>query len=474
MALFSAGLKLDRPLTCRAWSSVAPPAAARHAADHRAGRAARVVAARPPGRGGAAARRGARADRPGAGRRHRRRAAGRRGRARAELRADRGGGAQRRAGARRSCSPACSRPSEGGARLGRRVARRRRRLRDRRGHRASAPAVGLAAAWSVKRLRSRDMLLARRSTASTRSPPRWSSTASPRRSAATASSRSSPAGIAFRRYEPDHELNAGAHEGAERIEKLLELAVILLLGSMLTHGGPRRAGLGGLAARGAAARRRAAARGARRASSARAWTSPGEKAFVAWFGVRGVGTLYYVAAIVDLGRARGAASATCSCGRASPRCCSRSSCTASPPGRRCGGCSPGAAGRSRSGRDPLHGRRVLALVDAGRARRARARAAGSAARRARAARRPARAPAGSSARPGRRRTRAGRCRTRGRPPACCRGSAPPPRRARLMARLRPVGVAATSPETRERDGGQQRWRSRCGSPWPRSRRPSPP
>src|SRR5215216_5456472 len=44
-------------------------------------------------------------------------------------------------------------------------------------------------------------------------------------------------GIAFRRYEHDHEMNATVHEGAERLEKLLELTVILVLGSMLTTAG---------------------------------------------------------------------------------------------------------------------------------------------------------------------------------------------------------------------------------------------
>ena len=44
-------------------------------------------------------------------------------------------------------------------------------------------------------------------------------------------------GLAFRRYEHDHEVNRTVHEGAERMEKLLELAVILLLGCMLTVAG---------------------------------------------------------------------------------------------------------------------------------------------------------------------------------------------------------------------------------------------
>ncbi len=38
---------------------------------------------------------------------------------------------------------------------------------------------------------------------------------------------------------------------------------------------------------------------------------PDEKAFVAWFGVRGVGTLYYLAAIVDGRRAGRRASRSC-------------------------------------------------------------------------------------------------------------------------------------------------------------------
>ena len=44
-------------------------------------------------------------------------------------------------------------------------------------------------------------------------------------------------GLAFRRYEKDHEVNARVHEGAELTEKLLELSVILLLGSLLTLSG---------------------------------------------------------------------------------------------------------------------------------------------------------------------------------------------------------------------------------------------
>jgi NhaP-type Na+/H+ or K+/H+ antiporter len=101
-------------------------------------------------------------------------------------------------------------------------------------------------------------------------------------------------GLAFRRYERDHEMNASVHNGAEIVEKFGELAVILLLGSLLTFEGLGTPGLAGwglvllvifvlrpltvnLALLGSKLQR------------------PGERAFLAWFGVRGVGTLFYVA-----------------------------------------------------------------------------------------------------------------------------------------------------------------------------------
>jgi sodium/hydrogen antiporter len=108
------------------------------------------------------------------------------------------------------------------------------------------------------------------------------------------------AGLAFRRYERDHEMNASVHNGAEIVEKFGELAVILLLGSMLTLDGLGAPGLAGwglallvvfvlrpltvnLALLGSRLQR------------------PGERAFLAWFGVRGVGTLFYVAVAVAAG-----------------------------------------------------------------------------------------------------------------------------------------------------------------------------
>jgi NhaP-type Na+/H+ or K+/H+ antiporter len=159
--------------------------------------------------------------------------------------------------------------------------------------------VGLLAAWSVKALRSRDMLVA---------------TFDGFHAIATALVIYGlvellggygflgvfAGGLAFRRYEHDHEINTTVHEGAERMEKLLELAVILLLGSMLTTAGLGAPGWEGwlLAVLLLVVIRPLACLlclvGSR-------MDHPEEKAFVAWFGVRGVGTLYYLAVIVTAG-----------------------------------------------------------------------------------------------------------------------------------------------------------------------------
>lgn len=164
---------------------------------------------------------------------------------------------------------------------------------------AVGAAIGLLAAWSVKRLRSRDMLAA---------------TFDGFHAIATALVIYGLAellggygflgvfvgGLAFRRYERDHEINVTVHEGAERIEKLLELAIILLLGSMLTATGLQAPGWEGwlLAVLLLVVVRPLACLLSLVGSR---MDHPGEKAFVAWFGVRGVGTLFYAAAIVESG-----------------------------------------------------------------------------------------------------------------------------------------------------------------------------
>ena len=107
-------------------------------------------------------------------------------------------------------------------------------------------------------------------------------------------------GLAFRRYEADHDANASVHQGAELTEKLLELTVILLLGSLLTRTGLGLPGWEGwlLAALVIVAVRPVACLVALAGSQLE---RPSEKTFVAWFGVRGVGSLFYATAAVEAG-----------------------------------------------------------------------------------------------------------------------------------------------------------------------------
>jgi sodium/hydrogen antiporter len=98
-------------------------------------------------------------------------------------------------------------------------------------------------------------------------------------------------GLAFRRYELDHEHNARVHEGAEVAEKLSELTVVLLLGSMISIAGISAPGWSGwllvpvllLAIRPLAVL----------VSLLGSRIPARERLFVAWFGVRGIGSLYY-------------------------------------------------------------------------------------------------------------------------------------------------------------------------------------
>lgn len=111
-------------------------------------------------------------------------------------------------------------------------------------------------------------------------------------------------GLTFRRYESDHEYNSSVHHGAESVEKFGELAVILLLGSMLTLDGLEAPGLEGwllvpvllLVIRPVAVM----------IALARCPIPIRERAFIAWFGVRGIGSLYYAAAAVGAGILGGA------------------------------------------------------------------------------------------------------------------------------------------------------------------------
>lgn len=104
-------------------------------------------------------------------------------------------------------------------------------------------------------------------------------------------------GLAFRGHELGHESHARVHAGAETVEKITELALVLLLGSLLASGGLGAPGVAGwllvplllLAIRPATTL----------AAFARSSVPVRERAFIGWFSIRGIGSLYYVAAIID-------------------------------------------------------------------------------------------------------------------------------------------------------------------------------
>jgi NhaP-type Na+/H+ or K+/H+ antiporter len=101
------------------------------------------------------------------------------------------------------------------------------------------------------------------------------------------------AGLAFRRYERNHELNVRVHQGAEVVEKFGELAAILLLGSLVTLSGLENPGWAGwlLAPLLLLVVRPLAVLVAFLGSG----LPLGQRVFLAWFGVRGIGSLYYAA-----------------------------------------------------------------------------------------------------------------------------------------------------------------------------------
>jgi NhaP-type Na+/H+ or K+/H+ antiporter len=106
-------------------------------------------------------------------------------------------------------------------------------------------------------------------------------------------------GIGFRRYERNHEVNERVHQGAEVVEKFSELAAILLLGSMVTLAGWAEAGWAG------AALVPVLLLVVRPAAVFLGFLGSGlplrERAFLGWFGVRGIGSLYYVAVALVAG-----------------------------------------------------------------------------------------------------------------------------------------------------------------------------
>lgn len=107
------------------------------------------------------------------------------------------------------------------------------------------------------------------------------------------------AGVAFRNYEHGHELNRRVHDGAEVVEKFCELGLILLLGSLVTVAGVGEVGATGWLLVGMLLFV------IRPLATALAFlgspTALRERAFIGWFGVRGIGSIYYVAVALGLG-----------------------------------------------------------------------------------------------------------------------------------------------------------------------------
>ena len=145
VALMGAGLKLDRPLGLVHLAADRAAAGHHHAAHDPADGAARLVGRRARAGHGAAARRGARPDRPGAGRRRAGRPAGRRPArgGRPPLLADLRGGPERRAGL-----PVHQRRHRDGARRHRPQRLAARLVHDRR-RSTSSPSAWSAVSWSA-------------------------------------------------------------------------------------------------------------------------------------------------------------------------------------------------------------------------------------------------------------------------------------------------------------------------------------
>ncbi|HUF06756.1 MAG TPA: cation:proton antiporter, partial [Candidatus Binatia bacterium] len=100
------------------------------------------------------------------------------------------------------------------------------------------------------------------------------------------------AGVAFRRYEVLHEVNEQLHDVTLVVEKLGELSVLLLFGSVLPVGGVMELGWPVLAtALALIFIVRPVAVLISLVPSRLSWR---QRLFVAWFGMRGIGSIYYL------------------------------------------------------------------------------------------------------------------------------------------------------------------------------------
>lgn len=107
------------------------------------------------------------------------------------------------------------------------------------------------------------------------------------------------AGVGFRHYEAGHEYDKRAHEGAVVAENFFELAVILVLGSLVTLDGLGEPGVAGwlLGPLLILLVRPALVLGVL-VRSARPFR---ERLFLSWFGVKGVASIYYAAYLIGHG-----------------------------------------------------------------------------------------------------------------------------------------------------------------------------
>jgi NhaP-type Na+/H+ or K+/H+ antiporter len=107
------------------------------------------------------------------------------------------------------------------------------------------------------------------------------------------------AGIGFRRYERGHDMQQGTHRGASIFERLGELAVVLFAASMLTLDG---LGTPGIAGWGLVLLVVFVIRPVAGLVALLGTSLPlRERAFAAFFGVRGVGSLFYASVAVTSG-----------------------------------------------------------------------------------------------------------------------------------------------------------------------------
>lgn len=106
-------------------------------------------------------------------------------------------------------------------------------------------------------------------------------------------------GLAFRRYEWDHEAHQRVHRGADLAEDITELGMVLIVGSTVTMAGLAQPGLAGwllvpallLVIRPLSVL----------AAFVGSPVDPHQRRLIGWFGIRGIGSFYYAAVAITSG-----------------------------------------------------------------------------------------------------------------------------------------------------------------------------